>query len=471
MGQEKLLLVDLSPASGLCDALCAMLAQAFQLTVLTPDATGGAALAVDAQALLKSVRGSDPSLIFLALPRSEVGRAQPLLQTLCAESSGLPVIVVTETDEPGELFGLLKQGVTDFMTPPLKATDVFPRIWRVIDRTRREEPWVQALKEKLGLKQLIGESPAFLAEVQKFPVVARCDASVLISGETGTGKEVCARAIHYLSPRAKKPFVPVNCGAIPLELVENELFGHERGAYTGAASQQPGLIEAASGGTLFLDEIDSLPPPAQVKLLRFLQEKEYRPLGSSKTCKADVRVIAASNGDFEAAVREGRLRRDLYYRLNVMPLALPPLRERPEDVPLLARHFVNKYAGESGEEVKVLSPGALRKLQLHEWPGNVRELEHTVERAVMLCQRNTIRADDIILPTSDAPACEESFRDAKAKIVERFEKEYIQRLLASHQGNVTKAAQTACKNRRAFWQLIRKHHIDVKVFRACASEV
>ena len=468
MRPEKLLLLDLSPACEAGEQLRLMLETTFQVKVMPLEGLLSEQKTDALDTFVESVRACDPSLIFLVLPCSESKRTSPLLQTIFAELTDLPVVVVTETDEPGELFDLLRQGVADFVTPPLRAVDVFPRIWHALEQTRREEPWVQKLKEKLGLKQLIGESPAFLAEVQKFPIVARCDASVLISGETGTGKEVCARAIHYLSPRSAKPFVPVNCGAIPLELVENELFGHERGAYTGASSAQPGLIQEAAGGTLFLDEIDSLPLPAQVKLLRFLQEKEYRPLGSTRIYKADVRVIAASNGDFEAAVKEGKLRRDLYYRLNVMPLVLPPLRERPEDIPLLARHFLNKYAAEFNKEVRSLSPGALRRLQLYDWPGNVRELEHTVERAVMLCERDSIQAAVIMLPTSDEPAPPESFREAKARLVARFEKEYIQKLLLSHQGNITKAAETARKDRRAFWQLIRKHRIDVKSFRSAA---
>jgi two-component system response regulator GlrR len=466
MRPEKLLLLDLSPECGAGAQLRSMLETTFQVKVMP---LGGECDAPQIDAgcdLVEAVRGCDPSLIFVVLPRPGSNRAAPLLQTIFAELTDLPVVVVTETQEPGELFDLLRQGVADFVTPPLRAVDVFPRIWHALEQTRREEPWVRKLKEKLGLKQLIGESPTFLAEVQKFPIVARCDASVLITGETGTGKEVCARAIHYLSPRSAKPFVPVNCGAIPLELVENELFGHERGAYTGASSAQPGLIQEAGGGTLFLDEIDSLPLSAQVKLLRFLQEKEYRPLGSTRICKADVRVIAASNGDFDAAVKEGKLRRDLYYRLNVMPLVLPPLRERPEDIHLLARHFLNKYAAEFNKEVKNLSPGALRRMQLYDWPGNVRELEHTVERAVMLCEHDTVQAGEVMLPTNDEPARPESFREAKARLVAKFEKEYIQRLLLSHQGNITKAAETARKDRRAFWQLIRKHRIDVKSFRA-----
>ncbi|MBI3796093.1 MAG: sigma-54 factor interaction domain-containing protein, partial [Deltaproteobacteria bacterium] len=189
------------------------------------------------------------------------------------------------------------------------------RILHLQKQVSESERITQTLKGKLGLRQLIGESPTFLAEISKIPTMARCDVSVLISGETGTGKEVCARAIHYLSPRSRAPFVPVNCGAIPAELMENELFGHERGAFTDASTSQCGLIHEAEGGTLFLDEVDSLPALAQVKLLRFLQEKEYRRLGSTKTYQADMRIIAATNSDLEEAVRTGKLRRDLYYRL------------------------------------------------------------------------------------------------------------------------------------------------------------
>ncbi|HKN81891.1 MAG TPA: sigma-54 dependent transcriptional regulator, partial [Pyrinomonadaceae bacterium] len=216
----------------------------------------------------------------------------------------------------------------------------------------------QALTEKLGLQQLIGASSAFVAETSKIPVVARSEISVLISGETGTGKEMVGRAIHYLSPRAGKPFIPVNCGAIPVELLENELFGHERGAFTGAQASRDGLIKEAEQGTLFLDEVDCLPLLAQVKLLRFLQEKEYRPLGSTKVVKGDVRIIAASNANLEQAVAAGTLRRDLYYRLNVVPIVLPPLRDRSADILLLARHFLAVYAARLNSPATDFSPEA-----------------------------------------------------------------------------------------------------------------
>jgi transcriptional regulator with PAS, ATPase and Fis domain len=321
------------------------------------------------------------------------------------------------------------------------------------------------LKEKLGLRQLVGESPAFLEEIRKIPIVTKCDATILISGETGTGKELCARAIHYLSPRASKPFVPVNCMAIPMALLENELFGHVRGAFTGASTQQQGLIHEANGGTLFLDEIDCLPLKLQIKFLRFLQEKEYRQLGSPKMHQADVRIITATNINLEDAVRKGKFRQDLYYRLNLIPISLPPLRERREDISLLSHHFLVKYSDEFNKQVTGFSPDAIQKLLIYNWPGNVRELENVIERAIIFSEQPSIRSADIELPHQKASKCIESFKVAKARIIAQFEKSYIIGLLLTHQGNISKAAQTAQKNRRAFWQLIRKHQIDVQSFK------
>jgi len=253
-----------------------------------------------------------------------------------------------------------------------------------------------------------------------------------------------------------------------VELVENELFGHERGAFTDASISRPGLIHEAEGGTLFLDEIDCVPPLAQVKFLRLLQEKEYRPLGSIKVRQANVRVIAATNINLEKAVREGKFRQDLYYRLNIIPLLLPLLRERREDIPLLAHHFLAKYAAEFNRQVMNFLPDAMQKLMFYEWPGNVRELEHVVMRAVVLFEGAAIRSADIVLPCSEATVCQESLQEAKAKAIAHFERTYIQGLLIAHRGNITKAAQAAQKDRRAFRRLIRKHRIDVQRFKASA---
>jgi len=258
---------------------------------------------------------------------------------------------------------------------------------------QREEKTEQALTAKLGLQQLIGKSPAFTAEINKIPILAKSDISVLISGETGTGKEMVARAIHYLSERADKPFVPVNCGAIPVELLENELFGHDRGAFTGASGCRSGVIQEAEKGTLFLDEVDSLPLLAQVKLLRFLQDKEYRPLGSAKAMKGDVRIVAASNADLESAIAAGTLRRDLYYRLNVFPVHMPALRDRPGDIPILVDYFAARLAGRMGKRIRHIEKRTLDAMQQYSWPGNIRELQNIIERGIILAEGEVFRLE------------------------------------------------------------------------------
>jgi transcriptional regulator with PAS, ATPase and Fis domain len=316
---------------------------------------------------------------------------------------------------------------------------------------------IESLKERIGLRQIIGESAVFLKEVERVPKFARCDATVLISGESGTGKEIFARAIHYLSPRASGPFVPVNCAALPEHLVESEIFGHKRGAFTGAAADQAGLIPEAEGGTLFLDEIDGLTPPAQMKLLRFLQDGEYRPVGSQQIAHASIRVVAAANCDFAQLLREGKFREDLYYRLNVLTLALPPLRERRGDIVLLADHILETQAAGTKNPPKKLALGALNRLLGHSWPGNVRELENELTRAVVLCDGDTIELSDLSLPDDGAAAEPQSFQTTKWRVIHRFEHDFLETALRAHHGNITQAARAVKKNRRAFWELLRKH--------------
>ena len=368
-----------------------------------------------------------------------------------------PVLVTTTHPDTFDFFRLLEMGVSDFLLPPLRRSELLPRIIRQARVTRRGDALVQKLKENIGLKQIIGESPAFLDKVRCIPRFARCDATVLISGESGTGKEIFARAIHYLSPRADRPFVPVNCGALPENLVESEIFGHKRGAFTGAASDQAGLIREAEGGTLFLDEIDTLTPTAQVKLLRFLQDGEYHPVGSPQILHANIRVVAAGNADFSQIVREGKFREDLFYRLNVLALTLPALRERRGDILLLAHDFLEKHAALAEARSKNLSLAALNRLLSHSWPGNVRELQNVLTRAIVLSDHDSIEPSDLDLP-EDGPAAEEqSFRAMKSHAVQRFEHDFLATVLRAHDGNITRAASAVKKNRRAFWELLRKH--------------
>jgi len=413
--------------------------------------------------LLRIIWNFHPDIVFLVLAPLLRG-AKELLKAATKAHGAAPVIAVVEEEQPEDIFRLLKAGAVDFVTVPLKATEILPRVWQLLKETPCEDG--QRLKDELGLTHFVGASPAFLAEIRKIPLVAKCKAGALILGETGTGKEVFARAIHDLSPRADKPFVAVDCGAIPVELAENELFGHERGAYTGASRAQFGLIHEADGGTLFLDEIPSLPLLVQAKLLRFLDEKEYRSIGSTKTCKANVRVIAAANIALEKAVKAGAFREDLYYRLNIIPFTLPALRNRREDILVLAHHFMAKYGSSYGKHVTEFRPAAVQKLLNYEWPGNVRELEHAIERAVLFSDEELIRQKDILLPQDNDSGDPRTFQEAKAEFIARFEKTYIEGLLIAFSGNISNAARAAQKNRRAFWELIRKHQIDVQPFRS-----
>ena len=403
----------------------------------------------------------NPDVVILVLPDPELAQHHSIIAAIAQERAHPIIFFALEGAQFNEIIELMRAGASDFIIPPLKAVDIFARIWRWLEQRRKVDPLTHKLKERLGLRQLVGKSPIFLAEIEKIPAIGRCDASVLISGESGTGKELFARAIHYLSPRADKPFIPASCGAIPLELVENELFGHIQGAFTGASSSQSGLIQEAQGGTLFLDEIDCLPLLAQVKFLRFLQEKEYKQLGSAKVHHADVRVIAATNIELENVANGGRFRRDLYYRLNIISLILPPLRERKEDIPLLARHFIEKYALELNKQVEDITGEAVQKLMTYDWPGNVRELENMIERAVIFSKQVVIEREDISLSRQETKGAQESFKTAKARAIEQFERKYIQDLLLAHGGNISRAAEAVHKNRRAFWELIRKYKIDI----------
>lgn len=464
MRSDTILLLDFDPATSL---------GARVLEVLAPVLADGVNLrheCVDSGATLTEVRNIlasvSPDLAFLALPGFGSDGVSGLVAGLL-QSLAVPTIVAMERGEPEEMLKLLELGATDFISPPFSPLSVLPRTWRLLDQAHGRDDLKHALRQKLGLKHMVGESPLFLAELNRIPLIARSDVTVLILGETGTGKELFARAIHYLGPRASQPFVPVNCGAIPADLAENELFGHERGAYTGASSSKTGLVSEANGGTLFLDEIDCLPLMTQVKLLRFIQEKEYRPLGSTQMHRADLRIVAASNSDIRTAVKDGKVRQDLYYRLNVVRFTLPPLRERRDDIPLLARRFLSRYASELDKRFAGVSDEAMQVLLAYDWPGNVRELEHVIERAAVLSEGPVIRHSDLLL---EFPAAEHecSFQEAKARMIDQFEKTYISGLLVANEGNITKAARAARKNRRAFFELMRKHNIHGRTFKARA---
>ena len=321
-----------------------------------------------------------------------------------------------------------------------------------------------ALQEQFRPENIIGNSHPMREVYLKIKQVAASDTTVLIRGESGTGKELVASAIHYASPRAKKPFVKVNCAALNENLLESELFGHEKGAFTGALCARSGRLEEAEGGTLFLDEIGDFSPAIQVKLLRVLQEREYQRVGSNRTLKADVRIIAATNQDLEARLSEGLFRQDLYYRINVFPVSLPPLRDRKDDILLLADHFVAKYAKKMGKDVRRISTPAINMMFAYHWPGNVRELENCIEYAVLLASDGVIHGHNLP-PTLQLPAAGESVRQGLLKArVELVERDMITDALKSCQGSVSMAAEQLGITPRMVRYKMKNLGIDYRLF-------
>ncbi|TQV71693.1 sigma-54-dependent Fis family transcriptional regulator [Aliikangiella marina] len=327
---------------------------------------------------------------------------------------------------------------------------------------------------------MIGQSASFQNVLKRIRTFSACDAPVLIEGETGTGKEMIARAVHYYSDRKEHPFIPVNCGALPDNLIENELFGHVKGAYTDAKTQSTGLVGQANGGTLFLDEIESLTPKSQVALMRFLQEKEYKPLGSNVPLKSDIRIVTASNVAIDKLVAQRLMRQDLFFRLNILSVQLPPLKDRGDDIELLANHFLVKFQEQYELPVRRYHQKTLDWFKAYHWPGNIRELENLVLRAVLVCDDEFISprhfCDDNIYIQNQIQHAEnqfvsdefgdaelsvdESFSEAKSRVINSFEKCYLKKLMQKYAGNVTLAAKFACKERRALGKLLKKHGIS-----------
>jgi two-component system response regulator GlrR len=328
-------------------------------------------------------------------------------------------------------------------------------------------PWLGARKAFEVLPGVTGCAPALCKAARCVEPMTQSNATCLLQGETGTGKELFARAIHYMSDRAHRPFVPVNCGAIPDSLFENEMFGHVRGAYTDARNTEPGLFAHASFGTLFLDEVDCLSASAQVKLLRVLQERKYRPVGSAKSISTDVRIIAATNSDLRKRVQQQLFREDLFHRLNVLRLLIPPLRERNGDVILLARSFVREFSARYKRAEPKVSDEAFAVLEQYDWPGNVREMEAFLERAVLLSTAGVITPEDLDLPNSSRGETHfHDMRTAKQHVVMHFERTYLSELLSRCTGNISHAARIAGKERRSFQRLLRKHNLDSGDFRS-----
>lgn len=416
--------------------------------------------------------GDTPAAVLLLVDGAGLDSCCTEIAQLHLELPGVPLLVLADDITASCLSRLVACGIYDFGMLPSSDAEIMMRIGRAIgtvsspasapSRGRSTAATAQSLSARL-----IGKNADFLKILRRLPVMAASNASVLLLGETGTGKEVVAQAIHYASLRANGPWVAINCAAIPADLMEAELFGHARGAYTNAHAAREGLVREAEGGTLFLDEIDALSLAAQAKLLRFLEDKQYRVVGSSNLRCADVRIIAASNRDLRHAVTGGSFRSDLLFRLNVLTLALPSLRERRDDIPALAEHFFRQANFELDRHLVGITPAAMRRLLVHDWPGNVRELKHVIERAVLLSEGQSLQPGDIEIdgsdPAEDMPL---SFRDAKALAIRSFERSYLEQLMLENQGNISRAARAAQKNRRALFELLRRHDIDTARFRA-----
>ena len=393
-----------------------------------------------------------------------------LLKRIQARDRRIPVIVISWVNTVDTAVEAMRCGAFDYVTKPFEKLDLTARIHRAMRISEilfRYEPPQQS--EGVQFKELVGVSPAFQNVTAMISAAARVQSTTLIIGETGTGKELIARAIHDLSAERNGPFQVVDCTTFSEGTVESELFGHVRGAFTGAVGDKLGLIERGTGGTLFLDEIGDLPLPLQAKLLRVLEEGEMRAVGSVQMKKVSARFIAATNQELTEKVRKNEFRKDLFFRLNVMAIKVPPLRERTEDIPLLARHFVSRYSKEFSKNVKDLHPSAVTELVAYPWPGNVRELRNVMERAVMLAKGDRISPHDVIglLQFNDHARRNAAddyltlpYAKAKEKVVEEFSRRYIKNKLDLHQGNVTHAAQEAGLPRPYFHEIMRRYLKD-----------
>lgn len=375
---------------------------------------------------------------------SEIQKGQP----------GMPVIILTAHGSIPDAVAATQQGVFSFLTKPVDKDALYKAIDEALEQRSpaTDEAWRQAI---------VTRSPLMLRLLEQAGMVAQSDVSVLINGQSGTGKEIVAQAIHNASPRHDKPFVAINCGALPEQLLESELFGHARGAFTGAVSNREGLFQAAEGGTLFLDEIGDMPVALQVKLLRVLQERKVRPLGSNRDIEINVRIISATHRDLPKAMARGEFREDLFYRLNVVNLKIPPLSERTEDIPLLANHLLRQSADRHKPFVRAFSSDAMKRLMAAKWPGNVRQLVNVIEQCVALTSspvigdalvEQALEGENTALPT---------FVEAR----NQFELNYLRKLLQITRGNVTHAARMAGRNRTEFYKLLSRHELDANDFK------
>lgn len=390
-----------------------------------------------------------------------------LLERLLGLQPHLPVIILTAHGTIARAVEATKKGAYDFLTKPFDPKDLLRRLEKALEMGRlkvevnRLRTFVQ---ERYRFDNIVASSEKMQQILAQVAQIAPTDSTVCLYGESGTGKELIAKAIHMSSSRSQGPFVAINCGAIPEGLLESELFGYVKGAFTGANQSKKGLLQQADGGTFFMDEVAELPLQLQVKLLRAFQEHEFYPVGGLKPVSVNIRLIAATNQDIWKAIREGRFREDLYYRIHVIPIHLPPLRERSEDIPLLAHHFLCCFNRAMSKDIQGLTPEAIQRLMLHQWPGNVRELANVVERAVALAVEGRITTEHILLGEERVAGRKSeplSFNEAR----EEFERAYLVHVLTATRGNVSRAASLAGRYRPEFYKLLHKYNLDPDSFR------
>ena len=383
-----------------------------------------------------------------------------LMEEIHLMSPDLPVIILTAHGSIESAVEAMKRGAYTYLTKPFDARELTLHVNRALEN-RRLTSEVNRLKgllaERYEFKNIVARSEKMHQVLEAVARIAQMDSTVHIQGESGTGKELIARAIHLASPRKDKSFVAINCAALPETLLESELFGHEKGAFTGAIKSSKGLFAQAHEGTIFLDEIGDMPASLQVKLLRVLQESQFYPVGSEQPVSVDVRVLVATNKNLAELVKQDLFREDLFYRIHVIPIELPPLRERREDIPLLAEYFLKKFSAQMSKEIKGLAPAALQRLMLHEWPGNVRELENTLEYAAAMTVQDVI-TEDLILPGKAGTVIEalKPLKEAR----DAFEKSYLVRMLEHTQGNVSNAAIIVGRYRADLYALLKKHGLN-----------
>jgi DNA-binding NtrC family response regulator len=396
-----------------------------------------------------------------------------LLEEIQRRDPVVTVILMTAFGTIEQAVTAIKKGAYDFIRKPFEEEDLLRLLKNGFERNRllrENQRLVRQIRQNEPFQQMIGQGPRMRQVFTTMEMMAKTDVTVLLTGESGTGKEMAARGIHTLSDRGDHPMVTVNCPALPENILESELFGYRKGAFTNALSDKRGLFDAAHNSTIFLDEIGDLGLSLQTKLLRVLQEKEVMPLGDTKAHPVDVRIIASTNRDLTQSIREGAFREDLYYRLNVATLVLPPLRDRREDLPILIEHFLRKAADELKVDRKALNPEALELLTAHTWPGNVRELENTLQAAVALTAENTLMPADINLPKPTTPAAaainmREPYKKQKERALKAFTTRYVDRLLTHTAGNVSLAAEISGIKRQSLQKIFKRYQIRPSSYR------